>query len=148
MTPAEFILTQAAREAAITDAVTNRFSDYAIRLLHMSMGVCTEGGELLDMVKKHLFYGKLIDKVNAIEEMGDVLFYLAGMCRLLDITFEEVMAINDAKLELRYGPAFSESRAINRNLVAERALLQGDCETPADMDDDECDDPTDVWEAV
>ena len=150
MTPAEFILTQAAREAAVTDELTNRFTDEAIRTLHMSMGVCTEGGELLDAVKKMLFYGKKLDRTNVIEEMGDVLWYLAGLCRLLDVSFEEVMAINDAKLELRYGPAFTTDKAINRDLVAERALLQGDCETPADMDDDDdlCDDPTDVWEAV
>lgn len=151
MTPAQFILTQAAREASITPEMQARFSDPRnIALMHMAMGLVTEAGEMMDMLKKAFIYGKPIDTVNAVEELGDSLWYMAGMCRLLNVSFEEVMGINDAKLALRYGPVFTEAKAITRDLVAERALLQGDCETPADMDDydDICDDPTEVWEGV
>ena len=146
MTPAQFILTQAAREAAVTPAMQERFADpYNIALMHMAMGCVTESGEMMDMLKKAFIYGKPADRVNAIEELGDMLWYIAGFCRLLETSFEEVMAINDAKLALRYGPVFTEDKAINRDLESERELLQGGC---TGDDDDVCDDPTDVWEGV
>lgn len=133
----------------MSDALVARITcPETIGLLHMGIGLSTESGEMLDMLKKHIFYGKPIDRVNAVEELGDVLWYCAGLCRLLNVTFEDAMAVNDAKLELRYGPVFTEARAVTRDLVAERALLQGDCETPADEDDDDVigvDDPTEVY---
>ena len=34
------------------------------RLLHAGIGLATESGELLDALKKHIFYGKELDAVN------------------------------------------------------------------------------------
>ena len=48
-----------------------------IRLLHAQLGLHTEGGELADALKRHLFYGKPLDPVNIAEEIGDVFWYLA-----------------------------------------------------------------------
>ena len=53
----------------------------SIRLLHGAIGLSTESGELLDQVKKNVFYGKPLDKVNILEECGDVLWYV---CLILD----------------------------------------------------------------
>jgi len=39
--------------------------------LHMTIGIATEAGELLDVYKKAFAYGKKIDIVNAKEEIGD-----------------------------------------------------------------------------
>ena len=43
-----------------------------LRLLHAAMGLCTESGEFMDMMKKHILYGKTIDEVNLKEELGDL----------------------------------------------------------------------------
>ncbi len=48
-------------------------------LLHMRMGIKGELGELVDAYKKHLVYGKVLDRANAREELGDVMFYLVGL---------------------------------------------------------------------
>ncbi len=94
------------------------------RLLHGVIGVATESGELLDAVKKHVYYGKPLDKVNLMEEVGDCMWYLALILREIDYSFEEVADINIKKLRARYGDKFSEYDAQNRDLAAERAILE------------------------
>ncbi len=94
-------------------------------LLHGAMGVCTEGGELMDVCKKFEFYRKPIDIVNVKEEIGDVLWYLALLCRAADTTLEKVAETNIAKLLKRYPDKFTSEAAINRDLQSERAVLEG-----------------------
>ena len=74
-------------------------------LIHMVMGISGETGELLDAVKKHVIYQKDLDYDNLIEELGDIEFYLEGFRQLLDITREETLTANIAKLGKRY-PGF------------------------------------------
>lgn len=95
-----------------------------IRLLHASMGMVTEAGELMDQLKKHLFYGKELDDVNLIEEAGDILWYMAILLDELGVTFEKVMLINHEKLAKRYGREFTEEAALHRDLTAEREILE------------------------
>jgi NTP pyrophosphatase (non-canonical NTP hydrolase) len=94
-----------------------------VRLLHGVMGISTESGELMDSVKKFLFYGKNIDVVNVVEELGDLLWYMALICDELKISLDDVMRINIDKLKSRYGEKFDESLALNRNLDVERQVL-------------------------
>jgi hypothetical protein len=56
------------QEAALRTARENVPSYHD--LLHGGMGVATEAGELLDVIKKHHAYGKEIDLVNLREEIG------------------------------------------------------------------------------
>jgi len=93
-------------------------------LLHAALGLQTEGGELADQVKKHLFYGRELDKVNIKEEAGDILWYMAVILRRLGLTFEDVAQANIDKLELRYRGSFNEWDACNRDTDKERELLE------------------------
>lgn len=95
-----------------------------IRLLHASTGVVTEGGEIADALKRHIFYGKPIDRVNLIEEAGDVLWYLAVLLNAVDSTFDEAMDKNIAKLKARFGDKFTEAQALQRDLKKERGVLE------------------------
>lgn len=95
-----------------------------VRLLHGGIGVATEGGEILDALKKHIFYGKPLDEVNLKEEVGDLLWYIAIICDELNTSFDEIMSTNIEKLRARYGGKFSEVKALNRNLQTERAILE------------------------
>lgn len=107
-------------------AIASRLSSKSnIDLLHAAMGMSTEANEVVDQMKKVIFYGKPMDKVNIIEELGDLLFYVAAACRELDITMEEVADTNLAKLLKRYPVTFSEAAALNRDLDAERKILEG-----------------------
>ena len=56
---------------------------------HMNLGVITEIGEVLDIFKKNLAYGKPIDVVNLGEELADISWYIVNKCRFHEIPLEE-----------------------------------------------------------
>lgn len=96
-----------------------------VRILHAVMGVCTESGELMDQVKKHILYGKNIDFVNLQEEAGDLFWYVALLADACNFTFEDTFEKNIAKLRARYPNNFTEQDALNRDLNKERKILEG-----------------------
>lgn len=84
-------------------------------LWHMGTGVSGEAGELLDAIKKHVIYNKPIDRENVIEEVGDLLFYIEGICQLLDFTMEYAKEKNIEKLSIRYSKLeYSDTAAQDR----------------------------------
>lgn len=93
-------------------------------VLHMAIGMCTESGEVLDAIKKSLYYDKDFDVVNIKEEVGDILWHVANIIRHYNWTFEEVFDTNIAKLKARYPNRFTTEDALNRNLEVERKLLE------------------------
>lgn len=72
--------------------------DQGMMLLHAVMGIAGEAGELVDAIKKHVFFGKELDKENVVEELGDILFYLEAMAQLLNVSKTQLMAHNVDKL--------------------------------------------------
>jgi len=100
------------------------------RLLHASMGLSTEAGEILDAMKKHIYYDKTLDLINIKEELGDTLWYVAQAIDVLqdmeeDISWSGIMETNIEKLRKRYGEKFDREKAVNRDLDAEREILEG-----------------------
>lgn len=84
-------------------------------LMHMSIGVSGEAGELLDAVKKKVIYRKDLDLENVIEELGDLEFYMEGLRQALGITREQCIAANIEKLGTRYkGYTYSNQGAQER----------------------------------
>jgi NTP pyrophosphatase (non-canonical NTP hydrolase) len=73
------------------------------RLLHASIGLCGESGEVLEITKKFLF-GKRrpIDLEHVKDELSDVFFYLALALRTIDVELEDLMEYNVKKLSKRY----------------------------------------------
>lgn len=96
------------------------------RILHGAIGISTEAGEILDAVKKHIYYGKDLDRVNLAEEVGDVLWYCAILLDQLGMSFEQAMEMNINKLQKRFPEKFSEVKAENRDLESERKGLEND----------------------
>ena len=95
------------------------------RLLHACMGMQTETAEFTDALKKSIFYGKTLDVVNLKEELGDLLWYVSIAMDELGTSYEAEMQRVINKLKLRYPEKFTEHDAVNRNLDAERKLLEG-----------------------
>ncbi|QQS39178.1 nucleoside triphosphate pyrophosphohydrolase family protein [Candidatus Woesebacteria bacterium] len=93
------------------------------RLEHAILGMITESGELADALKKYKFYNLPLDKVNLIEEIGDVLWYVAIACDELGVDFEKIMDKNIRKLEVRYPEKFTSEKSKKRNLKKERKEL-------------------------
>src|ERR1022692_3937642 len=87
--------------------------------LHCVIGMTTEVGELMDAFKRSIYYGKPLDAVNVGEEIGDIMWYVSNMCRLMDLDLEVLMERNISKLRVRYPEKFSSESALNRDLDAE-----------------------------
>jgi arsenate reductase len=102
-------------------------------LYHYVLGVCTEAGELAHQAKAHLAYGKDLDRANVIEELGDLSWYMANLMRLMGTSWEEVWEINIEKLRQRYPEGFEQERALSRDLVAERKILDRESRSPVPM---------------
>lgn len=71
-------------------------------LMHMTIGISGEAGELLDAVKKRVIYRKPLDVCNVVEELGDIEFYMEGIRQELNITREMCLEANIRKLQKRY----------------------------------------------
>lgn len=118
-------------ESSSTPELTDRLLNN-VRGIHAVMGLDTEAGELTDAFKKHIFYGKPLDKINVKEEIGDLFWYLAILCDEFDLSFEQCMEVNIAKLKVRYPDKFSNEKAVTRDLEQERRVLE-DNGTPPDL---------------
>lgn len=83
-------------------------------LINGVMGLCGESGEAIDIVKKHLAQGHTLNREALIKELGDVAWYLAETAYALDVSLEEVLERNIAKLRARYPDGFDASKSTNR----------------------------------
>jgi len=117
MNPTEYI------EAVKKTETTEEERPINKRLLHGLLGCIDEVGELAKHVKAVKFYGQPFDRANIIEELGDLLWFVAIAIDAVDSSFEEVMELNIAKLKKRYGEKFSKEKFVNRDLEAERKIL-------------------------
>lgn len=101
-------------EAFVCQLVKERGTAEA-NLEHMLIGVGGEVGELMDCIKRHTIYGKPLDRTNAIEELGDIEFYLAGLRQMLGIERQETLQQNAVKLWNRYPTgSYSDQQAQER----------------------------------
>tara|TARA_B100000902_G_scaffold122721_1_gene122769 strand:+ start:253 stop:906 length:654 start_codon:yes stop_codon:yes gene_type:complete len=89
------------------------------RLDTAAAGICAEGGEFMEIVKKVKFQGKPWDTANKEhlqKELGDIMWYVANAAMALDMRLDEIIYINTLKLAARYPEGmfdvnYSENRA-------------------------------------
>lgn len=122
----DYIQDALATESPPERAIANFSKDPAIvRLVHGMFGLSTEAGELLDLGKRYVFYGKEIPVVNLVEELGDISWYFALCLAASNLSLESVLRANLAKLrQKRYKQGFTEADAINRDVEAEYKAIQ------------------------
>jgi len=92
--------------------------------VHMLFGMLTEIGELTDAFKKQMAYGKEVDWVNVKEEVGDLMWYIAGFCNINGFDLDKILETNIEKLKTRYPEKFTEENAVVRDLEKEREVLE------------------------
>lgn len=74
--------------------------EWSDKIAYVALGLAGEAGEIANKVKKVMRDGKY-DKQEVVDELGDVLWYLARCCAENDTTLVDVAASNIAKLEDR-----------------------------------------------
>ena len=80
------------------------------RLMTAALGLSSEGGEFVEIVKKIFLQGKPADQENIFHmkrELGDIMWYWVTACMALDLDPVEVILENQKKLEARYGKRFT-----------------------------------------
>ena len=88
------------------------------RLMTGAVGINSEGGEIMEIVKKLVFQGKQWDGETIFHlkrELGDVMWYVMQCLIALDTSLDEVVDMNIDKLKKRYpggefDPWYSENR--------------------------------------
>lgn len=100
-----------------------------LRLLHAIIGIATESTELCEALYSVLTGGE-VDLVNLREENGDINWYQAIFYDAMEELgfeghWEDDLETNIAKLKARYPDKFTSENAINRDLEAERQILEG-----------------------
>lgn len=83
-------------------------------ILNASLGLSGEVGEINDMIKKWAFHGHGLSMEEAEKEIGDILWYVAMMCRSFGFDMQAIAEQNIAKLKKRYPEGFSEEASRNR----------------------------------
>jgi hypothetical protein len=106
-----------------------------IDLVHAILGGASEIGELVE-VALDMLEGKPADRVNVIEEVGDMRWFLNLALRWADCSDLQCEMTNIDKLHGRHGSAFDIFRDANRDLERERASLKR-APTNAEMFDED-----------
>jgi NTP pyrophosphatase (non-canonical NTP hydrolase) len=94
-------------QRAAARTMNPRLSD-SERLVDAAAGLSEEAGEVLGLVRKHLYMRHQIDRERIKKELGDALWCLAAVATCLGLTLDEVAAKNLEKLERRYPEGYSD----------------------------------------
>ena len=84
------------------------------RLLTAALGLGSETGEFVEIVKKMYLQGKPPSEDNIFNmkwELGDIMWYWATACASLNLDPYEVISENQEKLAARYGEKFEVQRS-------------------------------------
>lgn len=71
-------------------------------LTNCALGLSSETGEVVDLVKQYTFQGKDLDRDTLTKEMGDVPWYLSQVAEWANIPFDDVAKDNIERLNERY----------------------------------------------
>jgi NTP pyrophosphatase (non-canonical NTP hydrolase) len=90
------------------------FPDTKDKLCIGCLGLAGEVGEAVELIKKHLYHGKPLDRAKVVKELGDVAWYLMFLADAVGSSLEEVALTNNAKLRERYPNGFSVEAAARK----------------------------------
>ena len=96
------------------DDIENNSNIKTARLLTAALGLGSETGEFVEIVKKMILQGKPPSDENIFHmkrELGDIMWYWTTACASLDLDPFEVINENQKKLEARYGEKFEIKRS-------------------------------------
>lgn len=77
-----------------------------------ALGLGGESGEVIELIKKHLFHDQPLDLEKLRKELGDVLWYVAAIATGAGLALDDVAEANVAKLMKRYPGGFSPAASV------------------------------------
>jgi hypothetical protein len=106
-----------------------------VRLLHAAIGQFTEAGEFVEAVAPMLL-GQPVDKINLLEEQGDSSWYGEIALDALGFSreqcqFANIKKLHDKKAGRYKAGTFDPNAAIDRDVSAERSMLEAGAEKAA-----------------
>lgn len=85
-------------------------------LVHWTIGITEEAGEVAGAIKHMMYGGEKVDEEKIAEELGDLLWYIAAMCKEFGISLETVAKLNLAKVDHKFpGGEFDTDRNLARH---------------------------------
>jgi NTP pyrophosphatase (non-canonical NTP hydrolase) len=101
---------------ALTTAVNNY--EPLMQKTIWAMGIVGEAGEVIEKWKKIVAYrdGEITntDREEIKKELGDIVWYIAVFAKSLDLTFDDVIALNVQKLQDRAKRSVIKGEGDNR----------------------------------
>ena len=82
----------------------NHSADQA--LANHALGLAGECGEVVELIKKHLYHGRPLDPDRLAEEIGDLLWYVAAVATSAGLCLDGIAITNISKLQARYPDGF------------------------------------------
>lgn len=79
------------------------------RLLDAAAGLAEESGEVLGLVRKHVFQSRPLDPGELEKELGDALWCLGIAAASAGLTLERVASTNLEKLRSRYPEGYTDT---------------------------------------
>ncbi len=121
LTDALWYLSIIAREynLSLPDKFETSLTDFQIIL-----DITRNSIKLLDFLKKKLYYNKTVNEDLLIKHSDEIIGLFVAYSNLKSIDLEKCFEKNINKLKARYGDKFSSDKAINRDLVTERKILE------------------------
>lgn len=78
--------------------------------LYLVLGLCSEAGEVADLMKKSIASRTPLDPESILNELGDVLWYLTRLADTYGLMMEQIRDANAAKLQARQAQGTLVSR--------------------------------------
>jgi NTP pyrophosphatase (non-canonical NTP hydrolase) len=84
------------------------------RLMDAAAGLSEEAGEVLGLVRKHLYMRHALDRARVTRELGDALWCLTTVASCLTLSLDEIAVANVEKLRQRYPEGYSDEASRGR----------------------------------
>jgi NTP pyrophosphatase (non-canonical NTP hydrolase) len=102
-------------QKAATRTINAKLSE-GERLLDAAAGLAEESGEILGIVRKHVFQAHPLARDRLQTELGDALWCLTITAQSVGMSLEQVAAANAAKLRVRYPEGYSDAASKERRV--------------------------------
>ena len=98
----------------LAQRTSRKDKDWEFHLFNGVLGLAGEAGECADLVKKKFFQDGRYIAEDLLDELGDVLWYIAETAAALNFPLEDVAKHNVEKLKKRYPDGFSAEKSLHR----------------------------------